>query len=60
MVVVFKVFVIFVIENNYYSEYMYYSYVVGSGDIVEWIKVFGMLVFEGDGLDFFVVYDVMK
>ena len=60
LAVVLKVPAIFVIENNEYSEHTHYSYAVGSGDIVERTKAFGMPVFEGDGSDFFAVSDAMK
>ncbi len=60
LAVVLKAPVIFVIENNHYSEHTHYSYAVGSGDIVGRTKAFGMPVFEADGSDFFAVYDAMK
>jgi len=59
LAVVVKAPVIFVIENNHYSEHTHYSYAVGSGDIVGRTKGFGMPVFEADGSDFFAVYDAM-
>lgn len=60
LAVVLKVPVIFVIENNHYSEHTHYTYAVGSGDIVGRTKAFGMPVFEADGSDFFAVHEAMQ
>lgn len=51
--------VIFVFENNGYSEHTGASYAVGSGDIAGRARGFGMPAETCDGSDFFAVYDAM-
>jgi len=61
LAVVTKAPVIFVYENNHYSEHTGVDYSVGtSQDIASRAEAFGMKVWRGDGCDFFAVYDVMR
>jgi acetoin:2,6-dichlorophenolindophenol oxidoreductase subunit alpha len=59
MAVVLKLPVIFVYENNHYSEHTGADYAVGSKDMTKRAAGFGMLAKKGDGCDFFAVYDLM-
>lgn len=59
MVVVFQFLVVFIFENNGYGEGIGYDYVVGGCDIVWCVVGFGLLVVIVDGIDFFVVYEVI-
>ena len=56
LAVVLKVPVIFVFENNNYSEHTHCSYAVGSGDITARSAAFGMPAERVDGSDFFAVH----
>lgn len=56
MAVVLKLPVIFVFENNHYSEHTGDSYAVGSKDITKRAAGFGMQARKGDGCDFFAVH----
>lgn len=60
MAVVLKLPVIFVFENNHYSEHTGDSYAVGSKDITKRSAGFGMLARKGDGCDFFAVHALMS
>jgi len=59
MAVVLKVPVIFVIENNGYSEHTGASYAVGSRDLAGRARAFGMPAECVDGADFHAVYAAM-
>lgn len=59
MAVVLKVPVIFVIENNGYSEHTGASYAVGSRDLAGRARAFGMPAECVDGADFHAVYTAM-
>jgi TPP-dependent pyruvate/acetoin dehydrogenase alpha subunit len=59
MAVVLKLPVIFVFENNHYSEHTGVKYAVGAKDIASRAEGFGMLARKGDGCDFFATYDLM-
>jgi pyruvate dehydrogenase E1 component alpha subunit len=52
--------VIFVFENNGYSEHTGVSYAVGSKDIAARSRGFGMPAESVDGSDFFAVYAAMQ
>ena len=61
MAVVTKVPVIFVFENNHYSEQTGDSYAVGTqNDIAGRAEAFGMKVWRANGSDFFDVYNTMR
>ncbi|TAL01187.1 MAG: thiamine pyrophosphate-dependent dehydrogenase E1 component subunit alpha [Rhodospirillaceae bacterium] len=60
MAVVLKVPVIFVFENNHYSEHTGHKYAVGSGDIAARAEAFGMRVWRGNGSDFFDTDQIMR
>lgn len=60
MAVVLKVPVVFVFENNHYSEHTGASYAVGSRDIARRAEGFGMPAFKADGCDFFATYGAMR
>jgi pyruvate dehydrogenase E1 component alpha subunit len=60
MAVVLKVPVIFVFENNHYSEHTGASYAVGSHDIASRAEAFGMPAHKADGCDFFASHAAMK
>jgi TPP-dependent pyruvate/acetoin dehydrogenase alpha subunit len=60
MAVVLKAPAIFVFENNGYSEHTGVSYAVGSGDITERSRAFGMPATKADGADFFSVYEATR
>jgi len=59
MAVVLKVPVIFVFEDNGYSEHTGAGYAVGSGDIAGRARGFGMPAEVCDGADFFSVYETV-
>jgi len=59
MAVVLKLPVIFVFENNHYSEHTGVKYAVGAKDIASRAEGFGMLARKADGCDFFATYDLM-
>ncbi len=61
MAVVLKAPVIFLFENNHYSEHTGPDYAVGtSGDIASRAEAFGMKVWRGNGCDFFDTFEVMR
>lgn len=60
MAVVLKVPVIFVFENNHYSEHTGVAYAVGADSIINRAAAFGMKTFTCDGIDFFAVYETMR
>jgi len=57
--VVLQLPVIFVVENNGYSEHTGVDYHVGSKDICSRSAAFGMPAYKVDGTDFFAVADAM-
>ncbi len=60
LAVVRKAPVIFIYENNHYSEHTGANYAVGTHkDIASRAEGFGMQVWRGDGADFFSVYETM-
>jgi acetoin:2,6-dichlorophenolindophenol oxidoreductase subunit alpha len=59
MAVVLRVPVIFILENNGYSEHTGASYAVGSRDLTSRSRGFGMPAECVDGADFYAVYDAM-
>jgi pyruvate dehydrogenase E1 component alpha subunit len=59
LAVVLKAPVIFVFENNGYSEHTGVSYAVGSRDIAKRSAGFGMPAETVDGSDFFAVHEAM-
>ena len=60
MAVVVKAPVIFVFENNHYSEHTGHKYAVGSKDIAVRAEAFGMKAWRGNGSDFFETYEIMR
>jgi pyruvate dehydrogenase E1 component alpha subunit len=60
LAVVLKAPVIFVFENNGYSEHTGVAYAVGSKDIAARSAGFGMPAEKVDGSDFFAVYEAMQ
>lgn len=60
MAVVLKAPVIFVFENNHYSEHTGHKYAVGSADIASRAAAFGMKAAKADGCDFHAVFAVME
>lgn len=61
MAVVLKVPVIFVFENNHYSEHTGVDYAVGTArDIASRAEAFGMRVWRANGCDFFESYETMR
>jgi len=61
LAVVTKAPVIFVFENNHYSEHTGNSYAVATvSDIASRAEAFGMKVWRADGTDFFAVYETMR
>ena len=61
MAVVTHAPVIFVFENNHYSEHTGVDYAVGTNkDIASRAEAFGMKVWRGDGCDFFSVNETMR
>ena len=59
MAVVLQVPVIFILENNGYSEHTGAAYAVGSQDLTERSGAFGMPAECVDGADFHAVYDAV-
>ena len=59
LAVVLKLPVIFVVENNGYSEHTGADYAVGSKDIAARAAGFGMKSLKADGSDYFAVWDAM-
>jgi pyruvate dehydrogenase E1 component alpha subunit len=60
MAVVLKLPVIFVFENNHYSEHTGESYAVGAESMTTRSAAFGMKAIKADGIDFFSVYEAMR
>ena len=60
MAVVLKLPVIFVFENNHYSEHTGEAYAVGAESMTTRSAAFGMKAIKADGIDFFSVYDAMR
>ena len=60
MAVVLKLPVIFVFENNHYSEHTGEAYAVGAESMTVRSAAFGMKAIQADGIDFFSVYDAMR
>ncbi|WP_070151008.1 thiamine pyrophosphate-dependent dehydrogenase E1 component subunit alpha [Sphingobium phenoxybenzoativorans] len=60
MAVVLKLPVIFVFENNHYSEHTGESYAVGAESMTVRSAAFGMKAIKANGIDFFSVYDAMR
>jgi len=60
MAVVLKLPVIFVFENNHYSEHTGEAYAVGAESMTARAAAFGMKAIKADGIDFFSVYDAMR
>lgn len=61
MAVVTRAPVIFIFENNHYSEHTGFEYAVGTQqDIASRAEAFGMKIWRGDGIDFFSVHDTMR
>jgi pyruvate dehydrogenase E1 component alpha subunit len=59
MAVVLRVPVIFILENNGYSEHTGAAYAVGSRDLAGRARAFGMPAECVDGADFYAMYDAM-
>lgn len=60
MAVVLKLPVIFVFENNHYSEHTGESYAVGAESMTVRAAAFGMKAIKANGIDFFSVYEAMR
>ncbi|RME62683.1 MAG: thiamine pyrophosphate-dependent dehydrogenase E1 component subunit alpha [Alphaproteobacteria bacterium] len=60
LAVVLKLPVLFVFENNHYSEHTGADYAVGSKDIAGRAAAFGMYAKRGNGVDFHAVYDLVR
>ncbi len=60
MAVVLKLPVIFVFENNRYSEHTGEAYAVGAESMTTRAAAFGMKAIKANGIDFFAVYDAMQ
>ncbi len=60
LAVVLKLPVIFVFENNHYSEHTGVDYAVGADSIADRAAAFGMYAARGNGVDFHQVHDVMR
>lgn len=60
LAVVLKLPVIFVFENNHYSEHTGESYAVGAESMAARAAAFGMRAEQADGIDFFAVHEVMR
>lgn len=60
MAVVLKLPVIFVFENNHYSEHTGEAYAVGAESMTARSAAFGMKAIKANGIDFFSVYDAMR
>ena len=59
LAVVLKLPVIFVFENNHYSEHTGVAYAVGAESMAARAAAFGMRAEMADGIDFFAVHDAM-
>lgn len=59
MAVVLKLPVIFVFENNHYSEHTGEAYAVGAESMTARSAAFGMKAVKANGIDFFDVYQTM-
>ncbi len=59
MAVVLKLPVIFVFENNHYSEHTGESYAVGAESMTTRAAAFGMKAIKANGIDFFSVYEAI-
>ncbi|MBB3981047.1 pyruvate dehydrogenase E1 component alpha subunit [Sphingobium fontiphilum] len=59
MAVVLKLPVIFVFENNHYSEHTGEAYAVGAESMTARSAAFGMKAIKANGIDFFDVYQAM-
>jgi TPP-dependent pyruvate/acetoin dehydrogenase alpha subunit len=60
MAVVLKLPVIFVFENNHYSEHTGEAYAVGAESMTTRAAAFGMKATKANGIDFFAVYEAMR
>lgn len=60
MAVVLKLPVIFVFENNHYSEHTGEAYAVGAESMTVRAAAFGMKAIKANGIDFFSVYEAMR
>lgn len=60
MAVVLKLPVIFVFENNHYSEHTGEAYAVGAESMTARSAAFGMRAVKANGIDFFDVYETMR
>ncbi len=60
MAVVLKLPVIFVFENNHYSEHTGEAYAVGAESMTVRSAAFGMKAVKANGIDFFDVYETMR
>ncbi|WP_380876242.1 ABC transporter substrate-binding protein [Sphingomonas sp. DBB INV C78] len=60
LAVVLKLPVIFVFENNHYSEHTGVAYAVGAENMAVRARAFGMRAEMADGIDFFTVHDAMR
>lgn len=60
MAVVLKLPVIFVFENNHYSEHTGEAYSIGAESMTARAAAFGMKAIKADGIDFFSVHDAMR
>lgn len=60
MAVVLKLPVIFVFENNHYSEHTGEAYAVGAESMTVRSAAFGMKAIKANGIDFFSVYEAMR
>ena len=60
MAVVLKLPVIFVFENNHYSEHTGEAYAVGAESMTARSAAFGMKAVKANGIDFFDVYQTMQ
>jgi pyruvate dehydrogenase E1 component alpha subunit len=59
MAVVLKLPVIFVFENNEYSEHTHHSYAIGADDLTARNAAFGLSAERADGTDYFAVRAAM-
>jgi pyruvate dehydrogenase E1 component alpha subunit len=60
LAVVLKLPVIFIFENNHYSEHTGVAYAVGAKDMATRAEAFGMRAEKADGTDFFAVHEIMR
>lgn len=59
LVVIWKLFVVFVVENNGYGEVILFFYVLSCSMIVDCVVVYNILGVWVDGKDVMVVYEVV-